>query len=74
MTNGKTSKTTTEKIAFAAVLIISLVAAQSVINLRSLVHLSAPIELNKSGLSIAMPALILAGCMPTAATNSRKGK
>ena len=55
MTNGKTSKAATEKIAFAAVLIISLVAAQSVINLRSFIRLSAPIELNKSGLTVAMP-------------------
>jgi hypothetical protein len=55
MTNGKTSKIATEKIAFAAVLIISLVAAQLVINLRSFVRLSAPIELSKSGLAVSMP-------------------
>jgi hypothetical protein len=55
MTNGKTSKIATEKIAFAAILLISLVAAWSVINLRSLVRLSAPIELSKSGLAISMP-------------------
>jgi hypothetical protein len=55
MTNSKTSKIATEKIAFAAVLIISLVAAQLVINLRSFVRLSAPIELSKSGLAVSMP-------------------
>jgi hypothetical protein len=56
MTNGKTGKVAAEKIAFAAVLVISLVAAAMVVNLRSLVRMSAPIELTKSDLSVSMPS------------------
>jgi hypothetical protein len=55
MTSNETEKNTTEKTAFAVVLVISLVAAQAVVNLRSFIRLSPPIELNKSGLSVSMP-------------------
>ncbi|MGD0078144.1 MAG: hypothetical protein ABSB91_05920 [Sedimentisphaerales bacterium] len=55
MTNDKTGRDKIEKIAFAVVLVISLVAAQAVINLRSSIRLSAPVELSKSGLSVSVP-------------------
>ncbi|MGA2092162.1 MAG: hypothetical protein ABSH16_01980 [Sedimentisphaerales bacterium] len=55
MTNDKTGRDKLEKIAFAVVLVISLVAAQAIVNLRSLIRLSDPVELSKSGLSVSMP-------------------
>lgn len=55
MTNDNPEKVAAEKVAFAVVLVISLVAALAVVNLRSSVRLSAPVELSKSGLSVSMP-------------------
>lgn len=57
MVNGdKTKRYIAEKVALPAIFIISLLAAWLVVQLRSVILLSAPIELSRSGLSISMPS------------------
>lgn len=56
MANGEKSKRyIAEKIALAVILVISLLVARLVVELRSIIRLTAPIELSRSGLSVSMP-------------------
>ncbi len=54
--DNKTRRNTTEKVALAVLLVISLLVARLVIHLRAGIRLSAPIELSRSGLSLSMPS------------------
>ena len=54
--DNKTRRDTTEKVALAVFLVISLLVARLVIHLRAGIRLSAPIELSRSGLSLSMPS------------------
>ncbi|MFH1371518.1 MAG: hypothetical protein ABII09_09580 [Planctomycetota bacterium] len=51
----KTRRYIKEKIALAALLVTSLLVALLVVELRSVIRLTAPIELSRSGLSVSMP-------------------
>lgn len=54
--SDKTRRYIAEKIALAALLVISLLVARLVVELRSVIRLTAPIELSRSGLSVSMPS------------------
>jgi hypothetical protein len=53
---NKTGRSIAEKIALPAIFIISLLAAWLVVQLRSVIRLSGPVELNRSGLSVSVPS------------------
>jgi hypothetical protein len=53
--DNKTGRYIAEKIALPVILVISLLAARLVVGLRSVIRLSAPLELSRSGLSVSMP-------------------
>ncbi len=55
MADNKKRRFIAEKVALPAVLAISLLAAKVLVNQRSAIRLSAPIELGYSGLSVSMP-------------------
>jgi hypothetical protein len=54
--DNKTGRYVAEKIALPVILVVSLLAARLVVDLRSVIRLSAPLELSHSGLSISMPS------------------
>jgi len=53
---NKARQNTTEKVAMAAILVISLLVARLVMHSKTSIRLSAPIELSRSGLSLSMPS------------------
>jgi hypothetical protein len=53
--SDKTKRYIAEKIALAVILVISLLVARLVVELRSVIRLTAPIELSRLGLSVSMP-------------------
>ena len=54
--SDKTRRYIAEKIALAVILVISLLVARLVVELRSVIRLTSPIELSRSGLSVSMPS------------------
>ena len=54
--DNKTGKHIAEKIALPVILVISLLVAQMVMQSKTGIRMSAPIELNRSGLSVSMPS------------------
>ncbi len=53
--SDKSKRRTKERIALAVILVVSLGAAWLVVELRSVIRFTSPIELSRSGLSISMP-------------------
>lgn len=53
--SDKTKRYIAEKIALAGLLVISLLVARLVVELRSVIRLTSPIELSRLGLSVSMP-------------------
>ena len=53
---NKTGKYIAKTIALPALLVISLLAAQLVMQSKTVIRMSAPIELYRSGLSVSMPS------------------
>ncbi len=53
---NKTRQNTTEKVAMATILVISILVARLVMHSKTSIRLSGPIELSRSGLSLSMPS------------------
>jgi hypothetical protein len=53
--SDKTRRHIAEEIALAALLVISLLVARLVVELRSVIRLTSPIELSRTGVSVSMP-------------------
>jgi hypothetical protein len=53
---NKARQNTTEKVAMATILVISLLVARLVMHSKTSIRLSLPIELSRSGLSLSMPS------------------
>jgi hypothetical protein len=55
VTENKTGRFIAEKLAIPVILVISLLAARLVVEMKSAIRLSEPVELSRSGLSVSMP-------------------